>query len=227
MAYTGRSQNARSSLAEMPVVLQMQRPSARWPSGRGTVRPGRCVYAGPGAESLPNVIINRDWTVHVQRSAAAGLLVHAGIEFLSENGEFLAYSGSKRPILKQGRVVISGSGESAAVVVNIERPKNLWWVPEVAVRCAGFNSGSMLPMSPATMLAQYRALANQAGVILSDHGAAFVLVPNVVLGRDWMVQRSADLLVQAGIEFLGENGKPTCVKAAASWHGGQVQSGLR
>ena len=86
MAYTGRSQNVRLSLAEMPVVLQMQRPSARWPSGRGTVRPGRCVYAGPGAESLPNVVINitRDWTV--QRSAAAGLLVHAGIEFLSENG---------------------------------------------------------------------------------------------------------------------------------------------
>jgi hypothetical protein len=87
MAYTGRSQNVRLSLAEMPVVLQMQRPSARWPSGRGTVRPGRCVYAGPGAESLPNVVINitRDWTV--QRSAAAGLLVHAGIEFLSENGK--------------------------------------------------------------------------------------------------------------------------------------------
>ena len=63
-------------------------------SGRGTVRPGRCVYAGPGAESLPNVIINRDWTVHVQRSAAAGLLVHAGMEFLSENGNRPV---SKRP----------------------------------------------------------------------------------------------------------------------------------
>jgi hypothetical protein len=140
-------------------------------------------------------------------------------------GEFLAYSGSKRPILKQGRVVISGSGEAAAVVVNIERPKSLWWVPEVAVRCAGFKSGSMLPMSPAAMLAQYRALASQAGVVLSDHGAAFVLAQNVVLGRDWMVQRSADLLMQAGIEFLGENGKPTCVKAA-SWRAGAVRSAL-
>ena len=140
-------------------------------------------------------------------------------------GEFLTYTGSKRPVLKQGRVVVKGSGASAAVVVNIERPKNLWWVPEVAVRCAGFSSGSMLPMSPAEMLVQYRALASQAGVVLSDHGAAFMLVPDVVLSRDWMVQRSADLLAKAGIEFIGENGKPTCVKAA-SWRAGAVRSAL-
>ena len=140
-------------------------------------------------------------------------------------GEFLTYKGSKRPVLKQADVVVQGTGDSAAVVVHIERPKNLWWVPKVAVRCAGFKAESMLPMNPGMMLLQYRALALKAGVRLSDGGAAFVLAPDVVLSRDWMVKRSADLLTKAGIEFLGEDGKASRVKAA-SWRAGAVRSAL-
>jgi hypothetical protein len=140
-------------------------------------------------------------------------------------GEFLTYKGSKRSVLKQADVVVQGRGESAAVVVHIERPKNLWWVPKVAVRCAVFKVGSILPMNPADMLMQYRAMAPKEGVRLSDGGAAFVLAPDIVLSRDWMVKRSADLLTKAGIEFLGEDGKASRVKAA-SWRAGAVRSAL-
>ena len=148
-----------------------------------------------------------------------------GICGFLRGGEFLTYPGSKRPVLTQEYVQVTGSGESAAVVVVIERPKNLWWIPKVTVRCAGFEASSILPLNPAEMLLQYRALAGQAGVVLTDRGAAFKLSSNATLSRDWMVKRSAELLAMAGIQFRGENGMVTCVKAA-SWRAGAVRSAI-
>ena len=148
-----------------------------------------------------------------------------GICGFLRGGEFLTYPGSKRPVLTQENVQVTGGGESAAVVVVIERPKNLWWIPKVAVRCAGFEVSSILPMSPAEMLLKYRALAGQAGVVLTDRGAAFKLSSDATLSRDWMVKRSAGLLAMAGVQFLGENGMVTCVKAA-SWRAGAVRSAI-
>ena len=75
------------------------------------------------------------------------------------------------------------------------------------------------------MLLKYRALAGQAGVVLTDRGAAFKLSSDATLSRDWMVKRSAGLLAMAGVQFLGENGMVTCVKAA-SWRAGAVRSAI-
>jgi hypothetical protein len=147
--------------------------------------------------------------------AAASLI--ATCTFL-RGGEFTTSSKSTREILLGRDVQITAFNGKRTVTTCIPKPKNAWWVKSVEARC--FDTGEAGDFSPVRWLEHYRAYSS---VTLADDTAAFQTAAGDTLTRDWMVSRSGELFVSAGIFMLNEDGTATPIKAS-SWRAGGARS---
>ena len=107
------------------------------------------------------------------------------------------------------------------VTTVIPRPKNAWWCASVEARC--FDSGEAGDFSPVRWLEYYR---HHSVVVLEDNEAAFQTATGAALTRDFMVNRSSELFVLAGIFLIAEDGSRSPIKAS-SWRAGGAMSATK
>ena len=192
-------------------------------SGKGLKMPLSCNTLAAMFAHIPNYpqfgAMTHDDRLFVTASVLA-------VSAFLRGGEFLEYSGNRRPTLRQRDVqVIASTPNSNRVQIAIARPKNMWWLAAANVSCGIATEGTGLPILPWVMLVLYRAFASKAGVCLTDNGPAFVMQDGSTLSRTWMVSKSQALLLQANISFVDQAGRTAPVQAA-SWRAGGVRSAL-
>ena len=67
-----------------------------------------------------------------------------GICGFLRGGEFLAYPGNKRPILRQKDIQVAKDGDIYEVRVSVVQPKNMWWIDSAEVTCFNPPPGTVI-----------------------------------------------------------------------------------
>jgi hypothetical protein len=134
-------------------------------------------------------------------------------------GEFLTYAKSTRPILKGTAMTIRHVGTHRALVVGVPQPKTHFELESESVPCfENTVDGAMCPIrlweEYSTRCPDYKA-----------QGPAFML-GGKPLTRDYMVQRTTQLMCLANIAFVDHRGDPMDVRAA-SWRSGAASSAVK
>jgi hypothetical protein len=159
---------------------------------------------------------------HNDRAFIAASMI--GVCGFLRGGEFLAYPGSRRPLLRKKDVRVVQEDGGSAVKVSIVQPKNMWWLDSAEVTC--FNPPAGVAMcDTVTALRLFWSIAEAQGRPLSETGPAFVMEGGAPLSREFMVRRTQELLLAADIQVFDLAGKPAPVRAA-SWRAGGVRSAL-
>lgn len=136
-------------------------------------------------------------------------------------GEFLAASGSSRPLLLLSAVRVEGANGAPVLVVAIPQPKATCWLPTVDVPC----HGGLDPLfCPVVLWRAYRAGA-PALELPPVATPAFHHGDGSPLSRPWLVRRTVELCKLAGVELVSDTGQPLDVKMA-SWRAGAVRSAV-
>ena len=164
-----------------------------------------------------------DWLsmAHNDRVFVAASML--GVCGFLRGGEFLAYPGSGRPLLRQCDVRVDVA--EGSVKVRVVQPKNMWWIESADVLCFNPPAG-VLKYDLVTAILLYRLMAaGQGSPVLTDDGPAFVMANGKALSREFMISRTSQLLLAAKIQVLNQEGVAAPVKAA-SWRAGGVRSAL-
>jgi hypothetical protein len=175
---------------------------------------------------------------HNDRAFIAASMI--GVCGFLRGGEFLAYSGSKRPMLRKCDVRIEPDGSvseasagvrgspditpSFVVCVAVAQPKNMWWLESADVTCCNPPPGAV-ECDLVTSLRLFWAISELTGVKLKENGPAFPMDDGAPLSRTFMVERTEVLLKLAGVQVVDQAGKLAPVRAA-SWRAGGVRSAL-
>ena len=133
-------------------------------------------------------------------------------------GEFLASSPQSREILSFAGVQVSQHAGQWALAVAVPQPKAKFWLESQTVLC--FEAGGAF--CPVRMWEAYVALAPKK---FSAKSAAFRMANGRPLSRDFMVRRTAALVLQLGASFHDAAGVKMDIKAS-SWRAGAVRSAL-
>lgn len=151
----------------------------------------------------------------------------AGTAGMLRAGEFTTSPRSSRGVLPMENVRVRVVGGAPALVLSIPQPKARWWLQDVDVPCIGCgDEGS--PFYPVRL---WRALVEgspavaRAGKAGSGTGKlpAFHFADGSPLTRDWLVRRTSELAIAAGVSMVDNAGRPLPVKSA-SWRAGGVRS---
>jgi hypothetical protein len=138
-------------------------------------------------------------------------------------GEVFTYPSSSRPVLLRSslslRWIVAGGASVEALVVSVPQPKTQWELPFVDVPC--FSCPEAGPFSPVVL---WKAWCERFPCTSSTM-PAFSRAAGGALTRDFMVSRTADLMVLAQIPAVDSVGKVLPVKAA-SWRAGAVRSAM-
>ena len=110
-------------------------------------------------------------------------------------GEFLQYAGSGRDVLLHSMVSTPLVRGHRAVVVQVEAPKNMWWLDSARVTCFSPAAGCAAIVDPVVALDMYRV---HSVVPLTDDGPAFVMSNGLPLSKKFIVDRTSVLLAMAG-----------------------------
>ena len=137
-------------------------------------------------------------------------------------GEFLCSQKSSRPVLKATDISTKLVAGRLAVVVAVAVPKARWWIRSQDVFCfppnSSFETGESL--SVASWWFWFRDLSP---FYLPADGPAFVCSDGSVLSRDWLVDRTKELLSRTDVLLIDSTGRPLRV-LASSWRAGGVAS---
>ena len=137
-------------------------------------------------------------------------------------GEFLASRRSDRPVLQARWVVTDAHG----VHVSIPKPKTMHQLAfQHSYAGSPPGSASLEDLDARLWLLAYRARASSAGVLTTGEHPALVRFDGQAVTRDFMVDRTMELLHESKVVVVGPEGVPAKVRAA-SWRCGYVSSAL-
>ena len=137
-------------------------------------------------------------------------------------GELAHRKGADRPPLR-GKDVILQSGGGKGVTIRIRKPKTQ---PGSAYQIAMAKDPTEIPnypLNPSALLVAFRKRAARRSIDVTGENAAFRFKDGKPLTLDFLMKRTEELRVEAGIEFQGLDGELVRFRAA-SYRAGHVLS---
>lgn len=137
-------------------------------------------------------------------------------------GEFAHRKGTSRPPLKGKDVILQSSG-SRGVTIRVRKPKTQPGTEYQLAMAKDSVSASKYPLNPSVLLAAYRRRAARRGIDVAGENAAFRFADGRPLTLGFLLRRTDELRIRAGISFLDLNGSEVRFRAA-SYRAGHVLS---
>ena len=137
-------------------------------------------------------------------------------------GEFAHRKGGSRPLLKGEDVILQSSG-SKGVTIRIRKPKTQPGAEYQLAMAKDPVSTSRYPLNPSVLLATYRRRAARRGLNVSGENAAFKFADAKPLTLGFLLRRTDELRIRAGISFQDLDGNEVRFRAA-SYRAGHVLS---
>lgn len=130
-------------------------------------------------------------------------------------GEFLVSPRGGRVLLRHRDVSMTSLAGVGAIEFFIDRPKAAFWELGVICRVMDPDAGSLL--RPVELMKAYRA---KAGPLLFADGPAFVHADGKALSKAWMLRRTEQLMIQAGVTLYDARGHMVRPRASCFRSGG-------
>ena len=137
-------------------------------------------------------------------------------------GEFAHRKGGSRPLLKGKDVILQSSG-SKGVTIRVRKPKTQPGAEYQLAMAKDPVSASRYPLNPSVLLAAYRRRAARRGIDVAGENAAFKFADAKPLTLEFLLRRTDELRIRAGISFQDLDGNEVRFRAA-SYRAGHVLS---